>query len=514
MTALPNLIRAYLADPRDEATAAACSDWLEEQGDRDRAEFLRLHCALDRWVPDREERARLEQREQGLLAEHAGEWLGSPLRTFCDDWHSERGVLRLTVSGRRFVGQPFRKEAGESFGRAWVRSVRLLKAQKKHLAAFARMPLLEAVPALDLAGNELGDDAVRALASPHLEQLTSLNLANNRMTTAGVRALAESRSLPRLTALDLRNNQISREGLTTLLASPLGERLVWLDLQGNDLDRDGVEELVSWRQQTGAVNPDDRVPRLINSLGMELLRIPAGSFLMGSPEEEVGHDGTDVPFEPVTIERPIYLGLYPVTQQQYEWVTGTNPSRFTALARGGPHHPVEQVSWGDADAFCARLSEMRPEKEAGRVYRLPTEAEWEYACRAGTTTLFGCGPSISSHDANFDGHYPYGEVRRRGPTLGRTTRVGEYAPHGFGLYDLHGNAWEWCTDSYGRRHPVIDRGNTGSEAALAAGHILRGGCWRYGGGACRSAYRYWNINRVNQDDAGFRVVLEVTESGG
>src|SRR5205807_6124391 len=138
-------------------------------------------------------------------------------------------------------------------------------------------------------------------------------------------------------------------------------------------------------------------PKLLtNALGMKLALVPAGTFLMGSPEDEPGHRFNEGPQHEVVLTQPFYLGVHPVTQEQYERVMDSNPARFNRGGGGGPDHPVENVSWDDAAAFCRRLSELPAERQAGRAYRLPTEAEWEYACRAGTATPFSAGPALAS----------------------------------------------------------------------------------------------------------------------
>src|SRR5262249_12470635 len=142
------------------------------------------------------------------------------------------------------------------------------------------------------------------------------------------------------------------------------------------------------------------------------------------------------PQHEVMLSHAFYLGATPVTQEQYQVVMGRNPSRFGAQAGGGPEHPVEMVMWDEAVEFCRRLGELPGEKDAGRKYRLPTEAEWEYACRAGTATPFSYGTGLSAAQANFDGTFPYGEGEM-GAFVQRTTRVGGYAPNLFGLMDMH-----------------------------------------------------------------------------
>jgi formylglycine-generating enzyme required for sulfatase activity len=163
---------------------------------------------------------------------------------------------------------------------------------------------------------------------------------------------------------------------------------------------------------------------------MKFRQIPAGTFTMG----DASGDDDETPHE-VTLTKPFKMGVHEVTQAQYEQLMGTNPSEFK-----GAENPVERVSWEDAVEFCRRLSELPAEKEAGHVYRLPTEAEWEYACRAGTTTNFGFGDDDSEA-----GYYAwvFGNSDRK------THPVGNKLPNAWGLYDMHGNVREWCKDRAG-----------------------------------------------------------------
>ena len=180
---------------------------------------------------------------------------------------------------------------------------------------------------------------------------------------------------------------------------------------------------------------------------MKLVLIPAGKFIMGSPATEPERDDIETPHE-VEITRPFYMGVYEVTQQQWLKTMG-KPSKahFNATRGGGPDHPVEDLNWNEAVDFCNKLTALPEEKKAGRRYRLPTEAEWEYACRAGSSTPFHSGKSLSSKEANFNGNFPYGGAEK-GPYLRRTTKVGSYKPNAWGLYDMHGNVQEWCSDFY------------------------------------------------------------------
>jgi formylglycine-generating enzyme required for sulfatase activity len=261
------------------------------------------------------------------------------------------------------------------------------------------------------------------------------------------------------------------------------------------------------------VPPVDKV--LTNSIGMKLSLIPAGKFLMGSPETEPERDPEEVPHE-VTITRPFYMGVYPVTQAEFARIMGggIRPGAFfNARQGGGPDHPMENVLWKHAVEFCRKLSGLS--SEAGRRYRLPTEAEWEYACRAGTTTAFHFGNALSSQQANFNGRFPYGGAEK-GPYLRRTAKVGSYPPNAFGLYDMHGNVWQWCADwydkDYYRHSPKADPLGP-AQGVMKTDYndyyrVVRGGSWLDEARACRSARRFRAMPSDTYRIIGFRVVCE------
>jgi formylglycine-generating enzyme required for sulfatase activity len=266
----------------------------------------------------------------------------------------------------------------------------------------------------------------------------------------------------------------------------------------------------------GPAPGQDAAKEVTNSIDMKLVLIPAGEFVMGSPAGEAEREAGEEQ-HPVAIPRPFYLGAHTVTQGQYQKVMGKNASFFRPNNGGGPDHPVEQVRWNEARAFCTRLSALPEEKKAGRTYRLPSEAEWEYACRAGTTTPFHVGAALSSEQANFNGNYPYGGAAK-GPFLRRTAKVGSYPPNAWGLYDMHGNVYEWCNDWYDPdyyKNSPKDNPKGPDKGVMATGFeshyfvVVRGGCWLDEGRACRSARRF----RLQQSEpyrwTGFRVACDV-----
>jgi formylglycine-generating enzyme required for sulfatase activity len=236
--------------------------------------------------------------------------------------------------------------------------------------------------------------------------------------------------------------------------------------------------------------------------------IAPSTFAMGSPATEPARN-TDETQHPVTLTKGFCLGKHEVTQAEYLAVRGNNPSYFP----GDLSRPVEMVSWNDAVAYCAALTTR--ERNAGRLpagygYRLPTEAEWEYACRAGTTTPFHYGNELRSGMANFYGYYEYrvgnpSYYNAAGIYLARTTSVGNYAPNGWGLYDLHGNAWEWCQDWYGTYPSGSVRDPQGAPTGSV--RVIRGGDWNYNASGCRSALRYGYAPANRDNRIGFRLVL-------
>jgi len=216
-----------------------------------------------------------------------------------------------------------------------------------------------------------------------------------------------------------------------------------------------------------------------NSLGMKFVLIPAGSFMMGSPSSEAEREDDETQHK-ATLTKAYYLQTTEVTQGQWQAVMGSNPSYFKNC---GKNCPVEKVSWDDVQKFIKKLNK----RDNSRRYRLPTEAEWEYAARAGTKTPFAFGNCLSTKDGNYDGNYPY-ENCSKGKFRRKTISVGTLKANSWGLFDMHGNVYEWCQDRYGKypKHAVIDPIGPSSGGL----RVLRGGSWYYSARRCRSAYRY------------------------
>ena len=236
---------------------------------------------------------------------------------------------------------------------------------------------------------------------------------------------------------------------------------------------------------------------ITNSIGMKLVLTPKGTFMMGSPESEEARFEDETQHE-VTINKDYYLGVHEVTQAQYEKVMGTKPSSFQGDETKGSssNHPVERVSWEDAVEFCKKLSDLPEEKAAGRVYRLPTEAEWEYACRAGSKSAYSFGESSKSLGdyAWFDGN-----------SNNQTHPVGEKKANAWGLYDMHGNVWEWCSDWYADYPKSAVSDPTGPKEGSFC--VFRGGSWGREAADCRSAGRFWDDPSIRSLSIGFRVAL-------
>ncbi|MBW4463918.1 MAG: SUMF1/EgtB/PvdO family nonheme iron enzyme [Pegethrix bostrychoides GSE-TBD4-15B] len=242
-----------------------------------------------------------------------------------------------------------------------------------------------------------------------------------------------------------------------------------------------------------------------NGITLEMVKIPGGSFKMGSPETKLERHSTESPQHIVDVPS-FFMGKFAITQAQYQKIMGSNSANFKSNKR-----PVEQVSWNDAVEFCSKLS-----KQTRCTYRLPNEAEWEYSCRAGTMLSFHFGATVTTDLANYQGtdwvyqgktySGSYGDAPK-GKFREQTTDVGTFPPNAFGLYDMHGNVWEWCQDHW---HDDYQGAPTNGSAWLSEDkntvRVLRGGSWCDDPWLCRSATRVYDVAEVHNSNNGFRVV--------
>ncbi|NEQ98811.1 MAG: SUMF1/EgtB/PvdO family nonheme iron enzyme [Cyanothece sp. SIO2G6] len=258
-------------------------------------------------------------------------------------------------------------------------------------------------------------------------------------------------------------------------------------------------EIVEQIEKTAEFFTED----LGNGVSFDMVKIPGGSFMMGSPDGEGW--GSEKPQHQVLVSS-FYMGKYVVTQSLYEAVMGTNPAtQYDGERFVNPNKPVIGVSWSDAVTFCHKLSQL-----TNKIYRLPSEAEWEYACRAGTKTPFHCGPTITTAIANYNGNYSYSKGST-GEYRAKITPVGSFSPNAFGLFDMHGNVWEWCVDYLHENYKgAPNDGSAWIQGGKSHRRIRRGGSWYVGPDGCRSVYRYSDL--VDTDNNGFRVLLVPTHS--
>lgn len=240
------------------------------------------------------------------------------------------------------------------------------------------------------------------------------------------------------------------------------------------------------------------IKTLTNSIGMTFFLIPAGTFMMGSPlsEQRRFYDETQ---HRVTLTKPFYMQTTQVTQGQWKAFMESDPPYLRCC---GDNFPVEQISWEDCQEFIRKLNRL----EGTDTYRLPTEAEWEYACRAGTTTPFNTGKCLSTDEANYNGNYPY-KGCPQGVYRHKTIPVASFTPNAWDLYDMHGNVWEWCSDWYGEYPKTAVTDPKGPDFGVI--RVQRGGSWNYCAEFCRSALRIRRAPDFRIDFFGFRLARDL-----
>ncbi|PZO42177.1 MAG: serine/threonine protein kinase [Pseudanabaena frigida] len=232
-------------------------------------------------------------------------------------------------------------------------------------------------------------------------------------------------------------------------------------------------------------------------ISLEMVHIPAGKFYIGSPTNEMEHSDEETPRHAIDIP-PFFISRFPITQRQWKVLMDNNPAIFI----GNGDRPVESVSWEDVQSFCQKLIER-----SGKPYRLPSESEWEYACRAGTLTAFSFGETIAANLATYNASEPY-KYAPKGIASASTTEVGSYPSNAFGLHDMHGNVWEWCEDNWHDDYDLLPKdGSAWTKGGDRSCRIVRGGSWRDPAHYCRSAKR--SKNPANQGDrcTGFRIAV-------
>ena len=251
---------------------------------------------------------------------------------------------------------------------------------------------------------------------------------------------------------------------------------------------------IALKEHIGPKAGEVKTLTLPDGVEMKMIYVAPGSFTMGSPGLEEGRFDNETQHR-VTLTKGYWLGKYEVTQRQWESVMGENPSRFN-----GADRPVENVSWDDCQRFIETV-DAAVRRQFGGGARLPTEAEWEYACRAGTTTAYSWGGALNGDMANCDGRYPCGTTVK-GRHRQETSDVGSYSPNTWGFHDMHGNVWEWCQDWYGSYN-----GNENDPKGPASGdvRVLRGGGWLSYARFCRSALRSWRSPATRYNFCGFRL---------
>jgi len=261
----------------------------------------------------------------------------------------------------------------------------------------------------------------------------------------------------------------------------------------------GESESGETTEQATEAPSEQPVESNTKSLDMTFKEIPAGTFMMGSPESEADRKDNETQHH-VTISKPFYMQTTEVTQGQWKEVMGTEPWKGRRYVKEGPNYAASYVSWNDAVAYCEKLSD-----EESVTYRLPTEAEWEYACRAGTETRWSFG-----NDEKVLGDYAWYDKNAAGIVREEYAhQVGLKKPNGFGLYNMHGNVCEWCHDYYEEDYDKQSSEKDPTGPTSGSSRVLRGGSWYYNSRVSRSASRFWNVADVRFYIFGFRLVREL-----
>jgi formylglycine-generating enzyme required for sulfatase activity len=279
--------------------------------------------------------------------------------------------------------------------------------------------------------------------------------------------------------------------------------------QASDKTPGGSKTQDGGKDDKSSVAPKSPPKHVTNTVGMQFVWIPPGTFFMGSPADEKGRHPDEFQHK-VTLTKGFYIGAFEVTQQQYlKIIVNKTGIRWIDEKGGSGEFPAEPVTWNQAQLFCKKLMELPDEKTKARVYRLPTEAEWEYACRAGSNSPFHFGAALSGTHARFNTSFPYNAPKT--PYVDRPAYVGSYQPNAWGLHDMHGNVWEWCEDYYDPDYYKSSPPENPKNTAKSGERVLRGGSWNWQAADCRAAARSHYPPESGNVGAGFRIVLNVMD---
>ena len=395
-----------------------------------------------------------------------------------EDPFYELGELINQLTARLKVKQIGISRRRDNKLRAFIKNFRAWKSQSSAIAKSQEREKLEArIQELERDLSEARSQ-LESQERSHSQELQDQAQENNLKIQELEQELSKARS-------QLAQVQESARDLTVEASRAQKEQFEKELAQKDDEIMRLREKLVERSKNIESGNAQYFKEQLGNNVELEMIAIPSSTFLMGSPEGE-GRN-SEKPQHKVNVQA-FYMGKYPITQAQYQQIMGKNPSEF----KGNDQRSVENVSWDDAVEFCKKLS-----KQTGNKYRLSTEAEWEYACRAQTTTAYYFGESITKEQVNYRETVGYSPVG--------TTPVGKFPPNDFGLYDMHGNVWEWCQDDW---HDSYKNAPNNGSAWLSeeTTKVIRGGSWNDNSDVCRSAIRLSGDRDNPLSIIGFRVV--------
>ena len=375
------------------------------------------------------------------------------------------------------------------------------------LAEHLWLRVIAASQGLDsVAIRALQDIAIQRLIDPKLSSITT----TQQVTKISETVQDSNSSSTQLSSKKIRDFDITAENAVQILKRSEQKRVFQIpELIASNLQEFTFEivEVDSYGKITSRHAGENQfITEKVNEVAIEMVVVPGGTFLMGSPDSEGKKYKNERPQHTVTVQT-ILMSKYPITFSQWKAVALLQTvhrelKRRPSARNWGAKRPVVEVSWHDATEFCDRLS-----KETGHTYRLPTEAEWEYACRAGTTTPFHFGQTITSDLANYDGTYIY-HSEPKGDNRARTLQVGELKfPNAFGLFDMHGNVWEWCQDHWHENYNGAPmNGEAWIDSINNQDRVIRGGSWVNEAFNCRSSCRSHQNSEQASHNIGFRIV--------